>query len=443
MAWIAGGGRSHRQGRRLPFHGTLQRADWIRLGAFGGTVLGINALGWGLLIAGTVASGSRILIGLGLTAWMFGLRHAFDADHISAIDNTTRKLLADGKRPLGVGFFFSLGHSTIVFGLAAAIAVAAQAVAGQVHGSGGTLQSLGGVIGTAVSAGFLLLIALINLAILRGIWRISREMRRGNYDEPALERKLRERGLLNRLLGPIARSIRESWQMYPIGVLFGLGFDTATEVALLAIAGNAAAQGLPWFATLSLPLLFAGGMSLMDTADGAFMNVAYGWAFSSPARKVFYNLTITALSVAVALLVGAVEVLQVLTPARPSGPFWGVVGRLDLNTVGYVIVAMFVVAWVAAIAVWKLAGIERRWSPRAAPAPAEAALDAEVEVAGVPGMPWPAAAAPHRPVSASASHQVRRSEVEGPWSSTPSRAAPGTRSEYTRRHVAEDREGAA
>jgi high-affinity nickel-transport protein len=350
---------------------TLDRGDWRRLGGFGAAVFGINGLGWGLLIAGTLVSGSKILLGLGLTAWMFGLRHAFDADHISAIDNTTRKLLADGRRPLGVGFFFSLGHSTIVFGLAAGVAVAARAVAGQVHG--GSLASVGGVVGTAVSAGFLLLIAVINLAILRGIWGISREMRAGRYDEPTLERRLRERGLLNRLLGPLARSIRESWQMYPIGVLFGLGFDTATEVALLAIAGNVAARGMPWFATLSLPLLFAGGMSLMDTADGAFMNVAYGWAFSSPARKVFYNLAITALSVAVALLVGAVEVLQILVPAHPTGPFWGVVRHLDLGSVGYAIVAMFVIAWAVAIAVWKLGHIEDRWASGASPPARDAA----------------------------------------------------------------------
>ena len=350
-------------GRLGLLRSTLDRREWARLGGFGGAVLGVNLLGWTMLLLGVAATGSKILLGLGLTAWMFGLRHAFDADHISAIDNTTRKLLADGRRPLGVGFFFSLGHSTIVFALAAVVAAAAQAVAGQVHGSGSLLKSVGGVIGTSVSAGFLLLIAVINLVILRGIWRIAREMRQGRYDEPGLEQKLRERGLLNRLIGPLARSIRESWQMYPIGVLFGLGFDTATEVGLLALSGEIAAKGLPWYAILSLPTLFAGGMSLMDTADGAFMNVAYGWAFSNPARKIFYNLTITALSVAVALLVGAVEVLQVLAPAHPSGAFWSVMGHLDLNTVGYLIVALFVVAWVAAVAIWKLGHVERRWSP--------------------------------------------------------------------------------
>jgi high-affinity nickel-transport protein len=342
--------------------GALKGGDWARLGGFGAAVLGINALGWSMLIAGVLASGSRILLGLGITAWMFGLRHAFDADHISAIDNTTRKLLSDGGRPLGVGFFFSLGHSTIVFGLAAAVAVAAGMVSPQVR-AGGALQGVGGLIGTAVSAGFLILIALINLVILRGLWGIARELRSGRYDEPTLERRLRDRGLLNRLLGPIARSIRASWQMYPIGVLFGLGFDTATEVALLALSANAAAEGIPWFATLSLPTLFAGGMSLMDTADGAFMNVAYGWAFSSPARKVFYNLAITALSVAVALLVGGVEVIQILAPAHPTGALWGILSSLDINTMGYVIVAMFVVTWGLAVTVWKVGRIESRWKP--------------------------------------------------------------------------------
>jgi len=267
---------------------TMQRDDWMRLGGFGAVVLGINLVGWALLLWAVVATHSAIGLGVGLTAWTFGLRHAFDADHIAAIDNTTRKLMTDGRRPLGVGFFFSLGHSTIVFALSFAIVIAAKLIAGQV-GNESDLKNIGGLIGTSVSAFFLYLIAIINLVILVGIYRIFQEMRHGRYDEQTLEQRLQERGFINRLLGPLARSIRHSWQMYPLGVLFGLGFDTATEVGLLALAGGAAAGGLPWFATLSLPILFAGGMSLMDTADGAFMNVAYGWAFSKPVRKVFYN----------------------------------------------------------------------------------------------------------------------------------------------------------
>ena len=342
--------------------GLMAPRDWGRLGAFAGAVFGINALGWTLLAIAVVATHSAIGFGVGLTAWLFGLRHAFDADHISAIDNTTRKLLADGKRPLGVGFFFSLGHSTIVFALSFAIAIAARLVASQVGGNS-TLKNVGGYVGTGVSAVFLYLIAAINLMILFGIIRIFREMRHGVYDEPTLEKKLQERGLINRILGPLARRISASWQMYPIGVLFGLGFDTATEVGLLALAGGAAAGGLPWFATLSLPILFAGGMSLMDTADGAFMNVAYGWAFSRPVRKVFYNLTITGLSVAVALVIGTIELLSIVAQyLNLSGGVWNVLGRVDLNLVGWAIAGMFVATWLVAVCVWRFGRIEQRWS---------------------------------------------------------------------------------
>jgi high-affinity nickel-transport protein len=347
----------------------LTTSDKRRLCGFGGAVLFINVLGWGLLWYSVVVDHSVLSVAIGLTAWTFGLRHAFDADHISAIDNVTRKLMADGKRPMGVGFFFSLGHSTIVLALGVVIAVAAKAVAGNV--SNGSLQSVGGYIGTGVSAFFLYLIAAINLIILLGIVRIFREMRQGRYDEETLERKLQERGLLNRLLGPLVRAIRSSWQMYPIGVLFGLGFDTATEVGLLALAGGLAAK-LPWFAILSLPILFAGGMSMMDTADGAFMNVAYGWAFSKPVRKVFYNLTITGLSVAVAFLIGTIEVISICVQYfKLSGGVWDVIGSINLNTAGFMIVGLFVVTWVLAVAVWRFGHIEQRWEL----APGESARD--------------------------------------------------------------------
>jgi high-affinity nickel-transport protein len=330
----------------------LTTSDKRRLCGFGGAVLFINVLGWGLLWYSVVVDHSVLSVAIGLTAWTFGLRHAFDADHISAIDNVTRKLMADGKRPMGVGFFFSLGHSTIVLALGVVIAVAAKAVAGNV--SNGSLQSVGGYIGTGVSAFFLYLIAAINLIILLGIVRIFREMRQGRYDEETLERKLQERGLLNRLLGPLVRAIRSSWQMYPIGVLFGLGFDTAT------------------FAILSLPILFAGGMSMMDTADGAFMNVAYGWAFSKPVRKVFYNLTITGLSVAVAFLIGTIEVISICVQYfKLSGGVWNVIGSINLNTAGFMIVGLFVVTWVLAVAVWRFGHIEQRWEL----APGESARD--------------------------------------------------------------------
>jgi high-affinity nickel-transport protein len=342
---------------------SLSRAEWIRLGACAAVILALHVVGFTVLL---VASGpqydAKIFgIGIGLTAYGFGLRHAFDADHISAIDNTTRKLIADGKRPVAVGFFFSLGHSTVVLTLTVVIAIAARAVADTVNS--GELHSVGGIVGTGVSGFFLYLIAAINLVILVGIVRIFRQMRNGEFDEPTLEKRLAERGFMNRLLGPVARSIRSSWQMYPIGLLFGLGFDTATEVGLLALGGGAAAARLPWYAILCLPILFTAGMAMMDTADGAFMNVAYGWAFSKPVRKVFYNLTITALSVAVALLVGTVELLSILTQAlHLQGGVWDLLGGVNLNTVGFVIVGMFVVTWVAALAIWRYGRIEQRWA---------------------------------------------------------------------------------
>ncbi|MGH7721601.1 MAG: HoxN/HupN/NixA family nickel/cobalt transporter [Candidatus Dormibacteria bacterium] len=353
---------------------SLSRGEWLRLSGFYAVIAVLHVLGWGVLILFVVPSHFKALgIGVGLTAYGFGLRHAFDADHISAIDNTTRKLLAEGKRPLGVGFFFSLGHSSIVVALAVALTIAAKAVAGSI-GNGSVTLTVGGYIGTSVSAFFLYVIAAINLVILLGIVRIFREMRQGKYDEATLEDKLNQRGLMNRLLGPMARRIRSSWQMYPIGVLFGLGFDTATEVGLLALAAGAAAGGLPWYATLCLPVIFAAGMCLMDTTDGAFMNVAYGWAFSKPVRKVFYNLTITGLSVAVALIVGTIEILSiVVTYFNLSGGFWGFVSGISLNTIGFVIVAMFVLTWIAALAIWRFAKIEQRWSlaPIAAEGPVE------------------------------------------------------------------------
>ena len=354
--------------------------EWLRLGGFYSIVALLHVLGFGILVFFVAPSYAKALgIGVGLTAYGFGLRHAFDADHISAIDNTTRKLMADGKRPLGVGFFFSLGHSTIVFALAVGLAFAAKAVAGEVsQGSG--LHNVGGYVGTGVSAFFLYAIGAINLVILVGIVRIFREMRQGKYDEATLEEKLNQRGLMNRVLGPLARSIKSSWQMYPVGLLFGLGFDTATEVGLLALAGGAAAGGLPWYATICLPILFAAGMSLMDTTDGAFMNVAYGWAFSKPVRKVFYNLTITGLSVAVALIVGTIEVISIVSGwLNLSGGVWGFLGGLNLNTVGFIIVGLFVATWLAALAIWRFGNIEQRWA--LAPAAAEGAAELRANAA--------------------------------------------------------------
>jgi high-affinity nickel-transport protein len=302
-------------------------------------------------------------VGIGLTAYTLGLRHAFDADHIAAIDNTTRKLMNDGKRPLGVGFFFALGHSSIVFGLALLLSVGLKAIIGPVKQDSSALHHYTGLIGTTVSGVFLYLIAIINVVILVGIFGVFTRMRRGSYDEAELEEQLNNRGFLNRFLGRFTRSITKSWHMYPVGVLFGLGFDTATEVALLVLAGASAAAGLPWYAILCLAVLFTAGMCLLDTLDGSFMNFAYGWAFSNPVRKVYYNITVTGLSVAVALLIGSVELLGLLANQfRWSGALWDWIGGIDLNAIGFLIVGMFVVTWAIALLVWRYGRIEEKWT---------------------------------------------------------------------------------
>jgi high-affinity nickel-transport protein len=308
-------------------------------------------------------------VGIGITAYTLGMRHAFDADHISAIDNTTRKLMSEGKRPLSVGFWFSLGHSTVVFALALLISVGVRALDGPVKHGHSTLHQATTFIGTGVSGLFLYLIAALNLVILFGIVKVFREMKRGTFDEAALEEQLQKRGFMNRFFGKLTRAVTRPQQMYPIGVLFGLGFDTATEVALLVIAGSAGVAGLPWYAILCLPVLFAAGMSLLDTIDGSFMNFAYGWAFSQPVRKVFYNLTITGLSVAVALVVGTVELVGLLaSEVNLPGSFWTWFEGIDINLLGFIIVGMFVATWVIALAVWKFGHIEERWNAHLAPA---------------------------------------------------------------------------
>jgi high-affinity nickel-transport protein len=234
---------------------------------------------------------------------------------------------------------------------------------GQVEDDGSALHQATGVIGPGVSGAFLFLIGVLNLLLLVNIVKVFRRMRRGHYDEPELERQLDSRGFMNRLYGRATRAVKKPWQMYPLGVLFGLGFDTATEVALLFLAAGAAGAGLPFYAILCLPILFAAGMSLLDTIDGAFMNFAYGWAFSKPVRKVYYNMTITGLSVAVALIVGTVELMSVLADELGlSGGAWDFASNLDLNLVGYFIVGLFVATWAIALAVWRFARIEERWS---------------------------------------------------------------------------------
>jgi high-affinity nickel-transport protein len=353
--------------RRL--RAALTPREWRRMGAIVAVVAGLHALGFFILIA-LVAPHHYVLgksgaftVGIGLTAYTLGLRHAFDADHISAIDNTTRKLMSDGRRPLSVGFFFSLGHSTIVFALAALFAVGFRALSGQVQTSGSTLHMASNLIGTGVSGSFLYIIAGLNLAILIGILRVFRDMRHGRYNEAELEAQLNSRGLMNRFYGRFTRTVKEPWQMYPVGVLFGLGFDTASEIALLFLAAGAAGAGLPFYAILCLPILFAAGMSLLDTIDGSFMNFAYGWAFSKPVRKVYYNITITGLSVVVALVIGTVELLGLAANKLPlHGSFWAWVSAININTLGYIIVGLFVFTWAVALAIWRLGRIEERWT---------------------------------------------------------------------------------
>jgi high-affinity nickel-transport protein len=347
----------------------LSRQEWRSIIGMASSILLLHVVGWGVLI-GIVApqhyqvSTTHVMgVGLGLTAYTLGMRHAFDADHIAAIDNTTRKLMAEGKRPVSVGFWFSLGHSTVVFALVALLALGVRALAGQVEDESSPLQQITGVLGTAVSGTFLYIIGIINLVILVGIVKVFRRMRQGVYDERALEEQLNSRGFMNKILAGATKTVTKPWQMYPIGGLFGLGFDTATEVGLLVLAGGAAAFALPWYAILTLPILFAAGMSLLDTIDGCFMNFAYGWAFARPVRKVYYNITVTGLSVAVALIIGTIELISILTEKAgiTSGPL-AAIANINLDLVGYTIVALFVITWVVAVLIWKYGRIEQKWS---------------------------------------------------------------------------------
>ncbi|MEU4097521.1 HoxN/HupN/NixA family nickel/cobalt transporter [Streptomyces sp. NPDC026673] len=352
----------------------LSPREWARVGGMAGFVVGLHVIGWFTLVAVVAPEhyslGAKSFgVGIGVTAYTLGMRHAFDADHIAAIDNTTRKLMGEGQRPLSVGFWFSLGHSSIVFGLAFLLSLGVKALAGPVENDDSQLHNVTGWIGTTVSGTFLYVIAVINLLILAGIWKVFRQMRSGHFDEAALEEQLNNRGFMNRLLGRLMKSITKPWQMYPLGLLFGLGFDTATEIALLVLAGSGAASGLPWYAILCLPVLFAAGMSLLDTIDGSFMNFAYEWAFSKPVRKVYYNLTITGLSVAVALIIGTVELLGLIAEkAGLHGAFWDWVSGLDLNIIGFVIVGLFFATWLVAVLVWKFGRIEEKWTADLRPA---------------------------------------------------------------------------
>lgn len=329
------------------------RANLVRLYAF---LLALNLASWSLALWAFWSH--PILLGTALLAYTFGLRHAVDADHISAIDNATRKLVQERKTPLGVGMFFSLGHSTVVVALTLAVAVGAAVVKDRLP----TLQHAGTLIGTLVSAGFLFLIAAINLIALLDIFGALGRARRGqSYQDLNLEEKLNRRGLMGRLFAPLLRIVDKSWKMYPIGVLFGLGFDTATEVALLGIAAVEAGKGLPVVDILLFPLLFTAGMALIDTTDGVLMLGAYGWAFVKPLRKLYYNAVVTLISVFVALAVGGIETIGVVADQlRLSGGVWDAVKLLNDNfgLLGFVIVALFLAAWLVSAAVYKMLGYD-------------------------------------------------------------------------------------
>jgi high-affinity nickel-transport protein len=341
-------------GRRLL---TFTPAEWPRLAGLYGSIAALHVLGWSLYLH--YAADHPALVGLGLVAYMFGLRHAFDADHIAAIDDTVRFMLQKGRRPLGVGFFFSLGHSTIVLVLAIAITLAAVAVKQDMP----ELKNIGGVLGATVSGTFLWIIGVLNLLVLLDILGVWKKAKAGTHDHTHLEELLVRRGLLNRLFGGrLQKMLNHSWQLYPLGLLFGLGFDTASEVGLLAMTAGASAGSLPVPAVLCLPILFAAGMTLMDTTDGVLMSKAYNWAFVNPLRKIFYNLTTTAISIVVALLIGTIELMQVLIGVLDlHGPVFDFVAELEFGALGYVVVGLFLVAWALSVAWWKFGRVEERY----------------------------------------------------------------------------------
>src|SRR4051812_1465628 len=310
----------------------MQRVHFAALAA---AIVALHVIGLAALAAGAVG------VGLGLTAYTLGLRHAFDADHIAAIDGTTRKLVAQGRRPASVGFFFAAGHSTVVFGGAALVALGLH-VAG---GDGGALSTVTGLVGPTVSGTFLLVIAVLNAGVLAETLRALRGGSAADAPAPG--------GLLTRVYAGATRAVRAPWHMYPLGFLFGLGFDTATEIALLVLAAGAVSSGLPFYAALALPVLFAAGMTLLDTLDSAFMARAYGWAQAKPVRRLYYNAVITALSASVALLVGTVEL---------AGLIWPSAAAVYLNALGFGVVGLFVLTWATALLAWRLGRLEERWS---------------------------------------------------------------------------------
>jgi high-affinity nickel-transport protein len=331
----------------------------------------LHLLGWGILLFVVqpqhLSLGGKVFgIGIGTTAYVLGMRHAFDVDHIAAIDNTTRALMERKQRPLSVGFWFSLGHSSIVFGLCVLVAFGVRSLVGKVSDHNSTLHAVTGAVGITVSGIFLLVLGSFNFVILLGIIKVFRRMRQTTVHEDELQDLLAKRGFLARILVKVTAAVKKPTHMYPVGLLFGLGFDTATEVSLLVLASAGAAYALPWYALLCLPILFAAGMCLFDTIDGTFMNFAYGWALSQPVRKVYYNLTITTLSIVVAWIIGGFELLSLLVNRlKLTGGVWDVISGVgDFSLSGYLVVGLFVLTWAVSVCIWKFGKIEQRWAPR-------------------------------------------------------------------------------
>lgn len=315
-------------------------------------LISVNILVW--VVALIAFHRYPLLLGTAVLAYSFGLRHAVDADHIAAIDNVTRKLMQENKRPVAVGFFFSLGHSTVV--IAASIAIALTTTT--IHNDFPSFEKVGGLISSTVSALFLLAIAAINMVVLWDVYKTFQSVKHGGiYDEQSLDEFLNQRGLLGRIFRPLFRLIDSSWKMFPLGFLFGLGFDTATEVALLGISANQAAKGLPIWSILLFPALFTAGMSLIDTTDGILMLGAYGWAYVKPIRKLYYNMTITLVSVLVAVVIGGIEALNIIgDQLQLKSPFWDFISKLGDNfgTIGYLIIAIFVFSWLLSTIIYKV-----------------------------------------------------------------------------------------
>ena len=326
------------------------RPKWLRYGV---VVAGIHILGIMMLFLNLKQYPQ--LLGFAFLAYTLGLRHAFDADHIAAIDNTVRKMIQQKQNPMGVGFFFSIGHSTVVCIMAIITAFSMHWAQQNIP----QIQNVAGMIGTAVAGSFLLLIGLFNLYIWFDIYGFFLKMRRGEFDEENLDQLLLNRGFISRFFKPLYRFINKSWHVYPLGFLFGLSFDTASEVALLAISATLGAKGMPISAILSLPIIFAAGMSLMDTADGVFMTTAYHWAFSTPLRKIYYNLSVTGLSVIAALFIGLIELAQIITPKLGlTGGVWKWIQNLNFGSMGYILVGLFILTWAISYLTWKVLDFE-------------------------------------------------------------------------------------